>query len=65
MAAFNFSIPSLPKETYVSLELMRKELGLTQRQAIILGIQLLELAKTNGPDTVKDLAKKIKEKYSA
>ena len=65
-ASFRFSVPTLPKEWYLTLQDAREVYDLTQWQVVILGLACFRLVSTQqdgGADKVKDLAQQIKEMY--
>lgn len=68
---YRFTIPNFPKEIYTKFQELRKGLGLTQQQCLILGILCIcELGqKTSCPDElpgkIDELVTEVKEKYAS
>ena len=62
-AAYWFSVPSLPKEWYKTVQESRDAYDLTQWQVIILALACLRSLHHDRADHVKDLAAQVKETY--
>jgi len=60
---FHFSIPSLPKEWYTTVQAFRASEDLTQWQVVILALACLKLVAAGQPDQVKTLSQQVKEMY--
>lgn len=63
-SGFRFSIPSLPKEWYQTLQQGREVWGLSQWQVIILALATLKSLSGTAPEQVRALADQVRENYS-
>lgn len=63
-SGFRFSIPSLPKEWYQTIQQAREVWGLSQWQVVILALAALKGMSVASPDHMKELAEQVRENYS-